>query len=153
MLLHHVRCVRNRAPALPSLWIMWCGPLTGEGRAMSVSCLDKNSPPRRRVRPAARPADAVSGPRRGHDRCSGRPRDPEAAAVLRRCRVQASTERQQILQDASKSFSIVLEETVLHYQLGDRPLMIEQLSRILTVSGYSNVSIGIIPRSTPRAGM
>ncbi|MEU6443194.1 helix-turn-helix transcriptional regulator [Streptomyces sp. NPDC047046] len=67
--------------------------------------------------------------------------------------VQARLERQQILRDGGKSFSIVLEETVLHYQLGDRPLMIEQLSRILTVSGYSNVSIGIIPRSMPRAGM
>ncbi|MFE9252461.1 helix-turn-helix domain-containing protein [Streptomyces sp. NPDC007088] len=65
----------------------------------------------------------------------------------------ARMERQKILKDGSRRFSLVLEEAALHYQLGDRALMIEQLSRIITVSAYSNVSIGIIPRSVPRTEM
>lgn len=67
--------------------------------------------------------------------------------------VRARMERQQILKDGGKRFAIVLEEAALHYRLGDRQVMVEQLSRLITVSAYTNVSLGIIPRTALRAGM
>jgi transcriptional regulator with XRE-family HTH domain len=67
--------------------------------------------------------------------------------------LRARRERRKLLEDRSKRFAIVLEEAALYYRLGDRQLMVEQLSRLITVSAYSNVSLGIIPRHAVRTGM
>ncbi|MFF0740534.1 helix-turn-helix domain-containing protein [Streptomyces sp. NPDC004111] len=67
--------------------------------------------------------------------------------------VQARMERQQVLQDKGKRFAIILEEAALNYRLAGREVMIDQLSRLISVSGFSNVSLGIIPLTADRKGM
>ncbi|RFU84126.1 XRE family transcriptional regulator [Streptomyces triticagri] len=67
--------------------------------------------------------------------------------------VQSRMERQKVLRDGSKQYAILLEEAVLHYRLGDRALMLGQLSRLIEAAGFTNVSLGIIPRTADRSGM
>ncbi|NEB80018.1 helix-turn-helix transcriptional regulator [Streptomyces sp. SID14478] len=67
--------------------------------------------------------------------------------------VAVRMERQQLLADSSRMYAFLLEETVLHRRLGGRELMLGQLGRLIEVSGASNISIGIIPRTADRCDM
>lgn len=64
--------------------------------------------------------------------------------------VAARLERQTVLYQSSKTFSIVLEEAALYTRFGGTDTMIGQLDRLLTAASLPNVSIGIVPRTVDR---
>lgn len=63
------------------------------------------------------------------------------------------SERQRILREKGRSFTIVLEEAALYYRIADRQIMTSQLSRLFVVSAIPAVRLGIIPRSADRSEM
>ncbi|MFE9371958.1 helix-turn-helix domain-containing protein [Streptomyces sp. NPDC006711] len=67
---------------------------------------------------------------------------------------QAATARfersHSILYQGDRRFAMIVEEDVLHYQHGDAATMAGQLHHLLHVMGLPNVSLGVIPRTTPR---
>ncbi|MEW2517001.1 helix-turn-helix domain-containing protein [Actinacidiphila alni] len=67
--------------------------------------------------------------------------------------VQTRINKQKVLSTPGKQFAIVLEESVLHYRLGDDNLMVEQLSRLLEIVVLPTVSLGVIPRDADRYDM
>ena len=64
--------------------------------------------------------------------------------------VAARLERQSVLYDGSKTFSVVLEEACLRTPLGDTETLSAQLDRLLSIMSLPNVSLGIIPSLTVR---
>jgi transcriptional regulator with XRE-family HTH domain len=64
--------------------------------------------------------------------------------------VAARLERQSVLYDGSKTFSVVLEEACLRTPLGDTETLSGQLDRLLSIMSLPNVSLGIIPSLTVR---
>jgi transcriptional regulator with XRE-family HTH domain len=61
-------------------------------------------------------------------------------------RVEARLLRQQVLQrDPPPQVSIVMDESVMHRQLGDAPIMRMQLEHIINVSRMPNVRVQILP--------
>ncbi|TCC32668.1 helix-turn-helix domain-containing protein [Kribbella speibonae] len=64
--------------------------------------------------------------------------------------VAARLERQSVLYDGSKTFSVVLEEACLRTPLGDTETLSAQLDRLLSIMSLPNVSLGIIPALTVR---
>lgn len=64
--------------------------------------------------------------------------------------VAARLERQSVLYDGSKTFSVVLEEACLRTPLGDTDTLSAQLDRMLSIMSLPNVSLGIIPSLTVR---
>lgn len=62
----------------------------------------------------------------------------------------ARVERSRVLHDGSRRFAFLFEEDVLHYPFGGAEVMAGQLDAILAAMSLPNVSIGIIPRGTPR---
>lgn len=62
----------------------------------------------------------------------------------------ARVQRSQVLYDGSRRFAFILEEDVLHFPFGGAETMAGQLGAILAAMSLPNVSIGIIPRGTPR---
>ncbi|MEO5875016.1 MAG: helix-turn-helix transcriptional regulator [Streptosporangiaceae bacterium] len=64
--------------------------------------------------------------------------------------VAARIDRQRILYEGTRTFSIVLEESVLRAGLGGVEVMAEQLDRLMTVMSLPRVSLGIIPANPLR---
>jgi transcriptional regulator with XRE-family HTH domain len=70
----------------------------------------------------------------------GIPDDAEEAAAAR-------VERSKVIHEPGHRFVLVVEEGVLHYQLGDQDTMAAQLGYLLTAGALPSVSLGIIPSS------
>ncbi|MFE6103172.1 helix-turn-helix domain-containing protein [Streptomyces laurentii] len=66
---------------------------------------------------------------------------PDDVAVA----VAARLERSQIIHEPGRRFVLVIEESVLYYQLGDQDAMAAQLGYLLTAGALPQVSLGIIP--------
>lgn len=71
--------------------------------------------------------------------------DGEVEAV-----VEARTERSRILRRGGHRFSMVLEESVLRYRMGDADVMAGQLGHLLSAMSLPNVSVGVIPFTARR---
>ncbi|SFM99387.1 Helix-turn-helix domain-containing protein [Streptomyces sp. cf124] len=71
-------------------------------------------------------------------RLLGVPDDAEEAATAR-------LERSQVIHQQGRRFVMVIEESVLSYQLGDDDAMAAQLGHLLTAGALPAVSLGIIP--------
>ncbi|GGV80525.1 helix-turn-helix domain-containing protein [Streptomyces thermoviolaceus] len=71
------------------------------------------------------------------------PDDAEEAAAAR-------VQRSQIIHQPGHRFVMVIEEAVLHYQLGDADAMAAQLGYLLTAGALPSVSLGIIPSTLQR---
>ncbi|MFJ6727743.1 helix-turn-helix domain-containing protein [Streptomyces sp. NPDC091281] len=69
------------------------------------------------------------------------PDDGAEAAVAR-------LERSRVIHEPGHRYVFVIEEAVLHYQLGDAEAMAAQLGHLLTAGALPAVSLGIIPAST-----
>ncbi|MGW1000733.1 helix-turn-helix domain-containing protein [Streptomyces sp. NPDC002520] len=59
--------------------------------------------------------------------------------------VAARLERSRIIHEPGHRFAMVIEEPVLHYQLGNPDAMAAQLGYLLTAGALPQVSLGIIP--------
>ncbi|MEU6433806.1 helix-turn-helix domain-containing protein [Streptomyces koyangensis] len=67
--------------------------------------------------------------------------------------LRVRSERQRVLREKSRNFTIVLEEAALYYRVADREVMTSQLSRLFVVSAIPTVRLGIVPRSANRSEM
>ncbi|MYV64429.1 helix-turn-helix domain-containing protein [Streptomyces sp. SID2131] len=76
-------------------------------------------------------------------RLLGVPDDSAEAAAAR-------VDRSRIIHQAGRRFVVVIEESVLRYQLGSSDDMAAQLGHLLTAGALPAVSLGIIPMNTPR---
>ncbi|MFF1401390.1 helix-turn-helix domain-containing protein [Streptomyces sp. NPDC058287] len=61
---------------------------------------------------------------------------------------RARVERSSVIHEPGHRFVILIEETVLYYQLGDADAMAAQLGYLLTAGALPAVSLGIIPMAT-----
>jgi Domain of unknown function (DUF5753)/Helix-turn-helix domain len=68
----------------------------------------------------------------------GTPDDVEEA-------VRARMNRNRILNSAGRHFTLLLEESVLRYRVGDKDVMTAQLGHLLSVTALPSVRLGIIP--------
>jgi transcriptional regulator with XRE-family HTH domain len=59
--------------------------------------------------------------------------------------VKARMGRNRILQSGNRRFTMLLEEAVLRYRVGDNEAMSAQLGYLLSVTALPNVQLGIIP--------
>lgn len=73
------------------------------------------------------------------------PNDVEAA-------VAARLERSRIIHQPGHRFALLIEESVLHHQLGDSDAMAAQLGHLLTAGAIPSVSLGVIPAATRERG-
>lgn len=73
------------------------------------------------------------------------PNDVDAA-------VAARLERSRILHQSGHRFVLLIEESVLHHQLGDSDAMAAQLGHLLTAGAIPSVSLGVIPAATRERG-
>ncbi|MER6519047.1 MULTISPECIES: helix-turn-helix transcriptional regulator [unclassified Streptomyces] len=62
----------------------------------------------------------------------------------------ARVDRSHIIRDGLHRAVMLIEEDVLTHRVGDDAVMADQLAYLLTAMSYPAVSLGIIPRSTPR---
>lgn len=69
------------------------------------------------------------------------PDDSDEAAVAR-------LERSKVIHQPGHRFVMVIEESVLRYQLGDEDAMAAQLGYLLTAGALPSVSLGIVPSAT-----
>jgi len=67
--------------------------------------------------------------------------------------VAARIERQRVIYRRGKRFAVVLEEQALRTWFGDAGTQAGQLDRLLAVMSLPNVSVGIVPMMTERAGV
>ncbi|MDX2679304.1 helix-turn-helix domain-containing protein [Streptomyces sp. NY05-11A] len=67
--------------------------------------------------------------------------------------VAARLERSRIIHEPGHRFTMVIEEPVLYYQLGDPEAMAAQLGYLLTAGALPQVSLGIIPSATQERPM
>jgi transcriptional regulator with XRE-family HTH domain len=74
------------------------------------------------------------------------PRDLDAA-------VAARMERQKVVFEAGRSFTVVLEEQALRTWFGDAAVQAGQLGRLLEMMSVPTVSLGIVPLMTERPGV
>lgn len=58
-------------------------------------------------------------------------------------------ERQQILYHPRQHIQIVMGEAALHTRFGSTDTLIGQLDRLLALTGYAHVEIGVVPFNTP----
>ncbi|WP_059013462.1 helix-turn-helix domain-containing protein [Streptomyces specialis] len=79
---------------------------------------------------------------RGIARFHGAPDDVHEAAAAR-------VQRSSIIHRPGRRFLLLIEEAVLHYQLGDADAMAAQLGHLLTAGALPAVSLGIIPADLP----
>ena len=77
---------------------------------------------------------------------SGTPDDVAAA-------VDARMSRNRILRTPGRRFAIVIEESVLRYQLGEPAIMAGQLGHILDTMALPSITLGIIPMTAARRPM
>ncbi|WP_367136620.1 MULTISPECIES: helix-turn-helix domain-containing protein [Streptomyces] len=61
--------------------------------------------------------------------------------------------RARVLQEAGHRFTLLIEESVLRYQIGDAETMAGQLGHLLSVMSLPAVSVGIIPFTARSRGM
>jgi hypothetical protein len=61
--------------------------------------------------------------------------------------VRARMRRNRILHSPEHRFAIVVEESVLRYQLGSQEIMAAQLGHLLSILAVPSVSLGVIPFS------
>jgi len=61
--------------------------------------------------------------------------------------VAARMRRQEVLYDAGRQFEFLIAEHVLRQQVGDARVMLGQMDRLLTLSGLSNITLGILPEA------
>lgn len=61
---------------------------------------------------------------------------------------RARIERSRIIHEGGRRFVFVVEESVLHHQLGDTDAMAAQLGNLLSAGALPAVSLGVIPMST-----
>ncbi|MCF3177006.1 DNA-binding protein [Streptomyces sioyaensis] len=61
---------------------------------------------------------------------------------------RARVERSRVIHEPGRHFDLVVEEAVLHHQLGDTKVMTAQLEYLLTTDALPSVSLGIIPKDT-----
>ncbi|MCX4676622.1 helix-turn-helix transcriptional regulator [Streptomyces sp. NBC_01433] len=64
--------------------------------------------------------------------------------------VEARMARSRVIREGDHRFALIIEEDVLHYGFGDAGVMAGQLGYLLAVMSLPSVSLGIIPRTTPR---
>ncbi|MBD0838770.1 helix-turn-helix domain-containing protein [Streptomyces sp. TRM68416] len=62
---------------------------------------------------------------------------------------RARVERSRIVHEPRRRFVFLIEESVLHYRLGDSDAMAAQLGHLLTAGALPTVSLGIIPMAAP----
>ena len=67
--------------------------------------------------------------------------------------VATRMERQRVIYQRGKRFAVVLEEQALRIWFGDAETQAGQLDRLLAVMSLPNVSLGIIPMMSERAGV
>ncbi len=67
--------------------------------------------------------------------------------------VAARIDRNRVLYTGNRRFAIVIEESVLRYQLGEAGTMAGQLGHILDIMALPSVSLGVIPLSAGRRPM
>ena len=67
--------------------------------------------------------------------------------------VRARISRNRILASEERRFTMLLEESVLRYQVGDKGTMTAQLGYLLSCTAMPNVRIGIIPFSAESRSM
>ncbi|MCQ8770858.1 helix-turn-helix domain-containing protein [Streptomyces telluris] len=67
--------------------------------------------------------------------------------------VDARMARARVLQEAGHRFTLLIEESVLRYQIGDAETMAGQLGHLLSVMSLPAVSVGIIPFTAQGRGM
>lgn len=72
----------------------------------------------------------------------GLPVDDSAEAA------RARVERSRIIHEPGRRFVMLIEEAVLHYQLGDADAVAAQLGHLLTAGALPAVSLGVIPSAT-----
>ncbi len=77
---------------------------------------------------------------------SGTPDDVDAA-------VEARMARNRILRAPNRRFAMVVEESVLRYQLGEPAAMAGQLGHLLDVMALPSVNLGIVPMAVARRPM
>jgi len=62
---------------------------------------------------------------------------------------EARANRQRILADESKQFVLIMTEGALRWQAGSAALMVEQVEAVAAAVQRANVSVGLIPWTTP----
>jgi hypothetical protein len=67
--------------------------------------------------------------------------------------VRARISRNRILASEARRFTMLLEESVLRYQVGDKEAMTAQLGYLLSCTAMPNVRIGVIPFSAESRSM
>jgi transcriptional regulator with XRE-family HTH domain len=67
--------------------------------------------------------------------------------------VRARMERNRVLRGPDRRFTMLLEESVLRYRIGDAEVMAGQLGQVLNVISQPNVRLGIIPFTASQRGM
>jgi len=67
--------------------------------------------------------------------------------------VAARAARSQILYEGNRRVAVVVEESVLRYQIGDTQVMAGQLGHLLSVMSLPSVMLGVIPFTTPQRPM
>ncbi|MFJ9547854.1 helix-turn-helix domain-containing protein [Streptomyces erythrochromogenes] len=60
---------------------------------------------------------------------------------------RARVDRSRIIYDTGRRAVLVVEETALHYRMGDHEAMAAQLGYLLTAGALPSISLGVIPRS------
>ncbi|MGG7571984.1 DUF5753 domain-containing protein [Streptomyces sirii] len=61
---------------------------------------------------------------------------------------RARVERSRVIHEAGRRFTLLVEESVLHCQIGDAETMAAQLHYLLTASELPSVSFGVVPKDT-----
>jgi hypothetical protein len=69
---------------------------------------------------------------------------------IRRNRLGAPFERQQIIYSGNRRFSVILEENAVRLRVGSVEIMAGQLDRLLATMTLPRVSLGIIPQAEIR---
>ncbi|MFD5556163.1 helix-turn-helix domain-containing protein [Streptomyces sp. NPDC127068] len=64
--------------------------------------------------------------------------------------VRARLDRSRVIRKGDHRFALLIEETVLYYPVCPDEDMAEQLDHLLTVMKQPNVSLGVIPKRSPR---
>ncbi|WP_327413289.1 helix-turn-helix domain-containing protein [Streptomyces sp. NBC_01233] len=64
--------------------------------------------------------------------------------------VEARMARSHVIREGDHRFALIIEEDVLYYGFGDAEVMAGQLGYLLAVMSLPSISLGVIPRTTPR---
>jgi transcriptional regulator with XRE-family HTH domain len=67
--------------------------------------------------------------------------------------VEVRVDKQELIHHGDHRFAVLLEESVLHYRIGDTDTMAGQLGHLLTVAPLPSVSLGIIPLNADRSAL